>query len=125
MNELTKKLRAMEPAHVKYYRALIAALDALRAKGVYRRFYDEWYKRSSHAKGAHEEWLFDYMLLSDGSVDVAAAKENIQDAIKNCNAYIRVCKLFTANSPLQAYQDLQSAAEGLKDLFTKALFLLS
>lgn len=121
MSTVTKRIKKLEPIHTKNFRELIVCLDTLRSKGIYNRFYAEWYRRASQAKGAHEELRYDYLSDRNGSIDLQAFIEDVRDAIKNCNAYIKVSEKFYADSPLEVYLDLASAAETLKTVFTTAL----
>ena len=122
MNGTTRKLKKLEPKHAECFRKLIACLDTIRSKGLYNRFYAEWYKRASQAKGAHEEYIYEYFVdKPTQSIDEEAWIENAHDAIKNCNAYVTVCKKFYADNPLHVFLDLQSAAEELKGIFNEVL----
>lgn len=121
MNAVTRKIKKLAPQHTKSFRELITCLDALRSKGIYNRFYTEWYKRAAASKGAHEELVYSYLYDASGNVDQEAFVEEARDAIKNCQAYILVSRKFYLDSPLQVYVDLTNAATKLKTVFTTAL----
>ena len=112
-----RKFKKLEQEHHKLFSKICTCLDELRSKGIYKRFYTEWYKRAAQATGAHEELIYSYNINKDGTIDKTAYLEDITDAVRNCSAYAIVAHKFYLDSPLEVYQNIEQAAIELKEVF--------